>query len=120
MLISEDADDHYERQSHSGRPVRPATFLQLDRSDRLEHVGRADRLRGAHRGVIFSDQGFGIKAYGAGHAADVAAGVEVSAAAGEVATLDPADDGLSDTGAVADLRNRQASLAASLGQRVTD
>src|SRR5262249_17025149 len=52
MLISEDADDHYERQSHRGRPVRPATFLELDGSDRLEHVGSADCLRGAHRGVI--------------------------------------------------------------------
>src|SRR5260370_22302905 len=114
MLISKDAGDRQERQSHGGRPVRPAPFLQLDRSDRLEYVGGADGLGSAHRRVIFLDQGFGIDTHGAGDAADVAAGIEVAAAAREVAALDPADDGLSDAGALADLRNRQARLAASL------
>jgi hypothetical protein len=45
----------------------------------------------------------------------VAAGIEIAAAARQVAALDPADDGLSDAGALADLHYRQASLAATLG-----
>src|SRR5258706_471993 len=48
VLISEDAGDHHERESHRGCPVRPPPFLKLDRSDRLEHVGGGGRLRGAN------------------------------------------------------------------------
>src|SRR5258706_361419 len=100
VLISEDAGDHHERESHRGCPVRPTPFLKLDRSDRLEHVGGADRLRSAHGRVIFSDQGLGIDAHGACDASDVAAGIEVAAAAREAATLEPPDNGRSDAGAL--------------------
>src|SRR5262249_17836576 len=74
----------------------------------------------AVRGVVLVDQRFGVDPDHARDAADVAAGVEVAAAGGEVIMLDATDDRLPDTGPLADLRNGETGLAAALRQGVTD
>src|SRR5262249_1143169 len=102
------------------RPVGTASFFELDRRDRLEDIRGADSLRRAHRGVIFVDQGLWIDADRAGNAADVSPRIEVTAAAGKVAALDAADNGLSNAGARAGLRGREADPLASRHQRVAD
>src|SRR6185437_15196080 len=53
-------------------------------------------------------------------AADVAAGIEVTAASGEVVALDAPDDRLPDAGALAYLRHGHSGLAASRCQCVTN
>src|SRR5262245_15419053 len=120
VLISEDPGDDQQGERHDCRPVRPSPLLQLDRSDRLKDVRRADRLRRAHRAVIFVNQRLGVYPHGARDAADMPASVEVATTAGEVVAFNSADDGFPDAGALTDLRNRQACLAASLCQCVTD
>src|SRR5262249_1671982 len=69
--------------------------------------------------VVFVDQRLGVGPDHARDAADVAAGVEVAAAGGEVIMLDATDDRLPDTGPLADLRNGETGLAAGLRQGVT-
>jgi hypothetical protein len=72
------------------------------------------------RGVVFVDQRLGIGPDHARDAADVATGIEVAAAGGEVIMLDAPDDRLPDAGALADLRNGETGLAAGLHQGITD
>ena len=66
------------------------------------------------------DQRLGVDPDHARDAADVAAGVEVAAAGGEVTVLDTPDDRFPDTGSLTDLGNCETGLVACLRQGVTD
>jgi hypothetical protein len=92
----------------------------LDRPRGLEHVGRAHRVRRPVVGVVLADQRGGVGADGAGDAADVAAGVEIAAAGGEVIVLDVPDDRFPDPGLLADLGNGETGLTACVRQGFTD
>ena len=63
------------------------------------------------RGVVFVDQRLGVGPDHARDAADVATGIEVAAAGGEVIMLDAPDDRLPDAGPLADLRNGETGPA---------
>ncbi len=120
MHVSEHPSGHDQRQHQRRRPIRPPPFLEAYRRHRLEHVRRADRLRRAYRRVVLRDQRLGIDPDRPRDAADMAAGVEVTAAPGEIVALDAADDRLPDACALAYLRHGHSGLAASRCQRVTN
>src|ERR1700735_2144353 len=114
------ADYQGERQRHGDAPVGPVPFLDLDRSGHLEHLGGRDRLRRSLGRVIFVHERLRVRANGPGNAADMAPGIEVPAARGVVAALDPPNDRLPDAGPLTHLRKGETGLAASLCQGVTD
>jgi len=76
--------------------------------------------RSSVRGVVVVDQRRWIDADNPRDIADVASGVEVAHAGGEVVALDIADDDRPDPGAFTDLSHRQASLLARLRERLPD
>ena len=88
--------------------------------DRLEHVGRPDRPGRAVLGVVRADQRDRVGADDAGDAADVPAGVEVTAAGGEVVLLDVPDDRFPDPGLLADLADGETGLTAGFRQGFAD
>jgi hypothetical protein len=71
-------------------------------------------------GVVLPDQRLRGQADGGGDAADMAARVEVAAAAGEVIGLDAPDDRFPDPGLLADLGDSETGLTPSFRQRVSD
>src|SRR2546430_15355635 len=71
-------------------------------------------------GVVFVDQLLGVDADRTRDAADVATGVEVATARGEVITFDAPDDRLPDAGSLTDLRNGETGFATGLRQGITD
>ncbi len=110
--------DNADRQHHA--PVSAPPLSQLDRRERLEHIGGGDRLRRRLGRVVLPDQFFRVKPDRAGDAPDVPARVEVTAAGRVVPPLDPADDRLPDARPLANLRDGETGLTARARQGVTD
>ncbi len=71
-------------------------------------------------GVVLRNQRFRIGAYGTCECADMAAGVHVAAAAGEVVLLDRVHDGDAHPGGRADLFDRETCGDTSLLEHSTD
>src|SRR6185312_5758357 len=97
-----------------------APLADLDRRGRLEHVGRPHRPGRAVLGVVRADQRDRVGADDGGDAADVAAGVEVTAARGKVVLLDVPDDRFPDPGLMADLADGETGLTAGFRQAFAD
>ena len=114
------AQDQREDHDHQHAPVGGAPFLQLDGGRRLEDVGGRDRVRRTVSRIVLLDQLVGIEPDNPRDAPDVPPGVEIAAASGEVAVLDPPDYRLPDAGSLTDLRNGETSLAARLRQGITN
>ena len=72
------------------------------------------------RRVILVNQFLGLSSDRPGNTADMAPGVEVATACGEITAFDPPDNRLSNAGPLTDLRNGETGLAASLRQGITD
>jgi hypothetical protein len=70
--------------------------------------------------VVLADQLSGIEPDNPRNAPDMPPGIEVAAARGEIAALDPSDDRLPDAGSLTDLRNGETGLAARLRQGITN
>ena len=119
-VVRGEPGDHHQGQHHDRAPVEAAPRRQPDRRGRLEHRRGVDRPRGAVQRVVLADQWLGV---GAGHpadAADVATGVDVTAAGREVVPLDAPDDRLADPGQLADAGDGEAGSVPCGGQGVTD
>jgi hypothetical protein len=91
--------------------------------------GRVGRSPGEKRGaavfglrlvrrVVFGDQRGGVDAHDAGDGADVAAGVEVTAAQGVIIELDVPDDPLADPGLTADFADAEPGSAPCVAQHL--
>jgi hypothetical protein len=70
--------------------------------------------------VIFANQWFRLNSDCPGNTADMATGIEVTTARGEITAFDAPDNRLPNAGSLTDLRNGETGLAASLRQSVTD
>ncbi len=96
---------------------RSRILIGVDGSNTSAALHRPGR---AVLGVVRADQRDRVGADDGGDAADVAAGVEVTAARGKVVLLDVPDDRFPDPGLMADLADGETGLTAGFRQAFAD